>query len=99
MVLWRRSQLAGSGMFARTFCLSLIVLALAGGWEASSYAQGVSRSANTPRYVQPFPRRPVRLYVTPLRDVKRACTVRYVQEWRPSGPVIVPRMRCWWVRN
>lgn len=27
----------------------------------------------------------------------RECVARYVQEYRPSGTVIVPRMNCWWV--
>lgn len=26
----------------------------------------------------------------------RQCQSRLVQEFRPSGPVVVPRMRCWW---
>lgn len=29
----------------------------------------------------------------------RQCSVRYVQEFRPSGTVIVPRMHCWWERG
>jgi hypothetical protein len=28
----------------------------------------------------------------------RDCTSWLAQENRPSGPVIVPRMRCWWER-
>lgn len=27
----------------------------------------------------------------------RTCDAAYVQEFRPSGPVIVPRMRCRWI--
>jgi hypothetical protein len=27
----------------------------------------------------------------------RHCTAWLEPEWRPSGTVIVPRMRCWWV--
>lgn len=27
----------------------------------------------------------------------RRCVNRYVTERRPSGSVLVPRMRCWWV--
>jgi hypothetical protein len=26
----------------------------------------------------------------------RHCTSHYEVEWRPSGEVVVPRMRCWW---
>ncbi len=44
-------------------------------------------------------RAPVRLRVTPARRIARDCSVRYVEEWRLSGSVIVPLMRCRWVRN
>jgi hypothetical protein len=29
----------------------------------------------------------------------RHCTFKLVQEYRPSGTVIVPRQRCWWARG
>jgi hypothetical protein len=35
----------------------------------------------------------------PGPNAKRECTARYVQEFRPSGTVIVPRMNCRWVRG
>src|SRR6187402_365001 len=35
----------------------------------------------------------------PGPNAKRACVARYVQEYRPSGTVVVPRMGCWWVRG
>jgi hypothetical protein len=35
-------------------------------------------------------------YEYPGPNAKRHCVSRYVTERRPSGPVIVPRMRCWW---
>jgi hypothetical protein len=35
----------------------------------------------------------------PGPNAKRDCSVRYVQEYRPSGTVVVPRMSCWWVRG
>jgi len=28
----------------------------------------------------------------------RVCNATYVQEYRPSGTVIVPRMSCYWTR-
>ena len=46
-----------------------------------------------------------RLRVTPLRRVPldrrayRQCQDWYETEHRPSGTVIVPKMRCWWVRG
>lgn len=32
----------------------------------------------------------------PGANAVRDCSVRYVQEFRPSGTVIVPRMNCFW---
>lgn len=57
-------------------------------------------------------RSPTRLRVTPNyrpddvypryypgRNAVRDCTATYVQEYRPSGTVIVPRMNCYWRRG
>ena len=35
----------------------------------------------------------------PGPNAKRECNSRYVQEHRPSGTVVVPRMNCRWVRG
>jgi hypothetical protein len=35
----------------------------------------------------------------PGRNAVRDCSAIYVQEYRPSGTVIVPRMSCSWVRG
>ena len=40
-----------------------------------------------------------RLRVHPGRLLYRDCDFRLVQQYRPSGPVIVPWQRCWWVRG
>jgi hypothetical protein len=32
----------------------------------------------------------------PGRDAKRHCQSWLAKEYRVSGPVIVPKMRCWW---
>jgi hypothetical protein len=32
----------------------------------------------------------------PGRNAVRDCTATYVEEYRPSGTVIVPRMSCYW---
>jgi hypothetical protein len=40
-----------------------------------------------------------RLRVYPGRLLYRDCNFWLAQEWRPSGPVVVPRQRCWWVRG
>ena len=54
----------------------------------------------------PYPQEPVRrvrrvrtrIEVTPARPPHRECTFRLVQDFRPSGTVVVPRERCRWVR-
>jgi hypothetical protein len=35
----------------------------------------------------------------PGPNAVRDCTATYVQEYRPSGTVIVPRMNCFWRRG
>ena len=44
-------------------------------------------------YPSPYP------IAYPGPNARRECVARYVTEHRPSGTVIVPRMRCWWVRS
>ena len=51
---------------------------------------------------QPRRRAPTRLYISRERTylpptAVRTCDAWYEQEFRPSGTVIVPRMRCRWV--
>jgi hypothetical protein len=35
----------------------------------------------------------------PGPNAVRDCTATYVQEYRPSGTVITPRMNCYWRRG
>ena len=35
----------------------------------------------------------------PGPNAVRSCTATYVQEYRPSGTVITPRMNCYWRRG
>jgi hypothetical protein len=45
-------------------------------------------------------RPPTRLRVYPGRRLLyRDCDFHLAQQWRPSGPVVVPVQRCWWVRG
>ena len=44
-------------------------------------------------------RPPTRFRVYPGRLLYRDCTFRLAQQWRPSGTVIIPVQRCWWVRG
>lgn len=55
-------------------------------------------SAQSRRTYRRVPSR-VRVYrgsYYPGPNAARICNAYYVQEYRPSGTVIVPRMRCYW---
>ena len=77
------------------------------GAASEAMAQSQPRRVRPKIRVRPlYPRQPYHSLYPPPYDVrypgpnaKRECVVRYVQEHRPSGTVIVPRMRCWWVRG
>jgi hypothetical protein len=68
-----------------------------------------SRPRRARPQIRVYPRYPYRrfhsLYPLPYDfeypgpNARRDCAVRYVQEFRPSGTVVVPRVRCWWVRG
>ena len=55
------------------------------------------------RRVPVYPREPWRPAVYPATipgpKAVRDCTATYVQEFRPSGTVITPRMHCYWRRG
>jgi hypothetical protein len=73
----------------------------------SARAQAPSRPRVRPR-IRVTPLYPYRVtptdYPTPYAieypgpGAVRQCRSWLAQEFRPSGPVIVPRMSCWWVR-
>jgi hypothetical protein len=73
----------------------------------NTVAPSEPRRARTKLRVQPvYPYRHYHsLYPVPYDveypgpNAKRECVDRYVTEHRPSGTVIVPRMRCRWVRG
>ncbi|MEA2872787.1 MAG: hypothetical protein QOH67_2763 [Hyphomicrobiales bacterium] len=72
-------------------------LVLAGGAaSAGPLAGGVQASTELSAQAR---RPPARLRVYPGRLLYRDCTFRLAQQWRPSGTVIVPVQRCWWVRG
>jgi hypothetical protein len=82
--------------------------------QATRTAQASQPAANEPRG-QPPARRPLkrlRIYPRyqeepgevypwyfPGENAVRECNATYVQEFRPSGTVIVPRMSCHWRRG
>jgi hypothetical protein len=89
------------GLFA-----GLIILAVPGLSHAAPTAAAVSThgltaeefSAQSRRIIRRAPRR-VPIYRGsnyPGPNSVRVCNAHYEQEYRPSGTVIVPRMRCYW---
>ncbi len=91
--------------------LAGIVLLPLTGASAQTAPQGVrvAQAAPAPEAPPPRKRPPTRLRVYPHadpdgvypryfpgRNAVRECTATYVQEYRPSGTVIVPRTSCHW---
>jgi len=69
-----------------------------GGGDA--VAAPMSRDASAATEFSAQTRRPpTRFRVYPGRLLYRDCTFRLAYQWRPSGTVIVPVQRCWWVRG
>jgi len=77
------------------------------GTPSADAAQALTEAA-APRHLRRPPTR-LRVYPTfepgfdsvypryyPGRNAVRECNATYVQEYRPSGTVIVPRMSCFW---
>jgi len=75
--------------------------------EASVQPTGLSQA--TDLSAQRRPRTRIRIFQTsrpddvypryyPGPNAVRVCNANYVQEFRPSGTVIVPRMSCYWRR-
>jgi hypothetical protein len=65
--------------------------------DLSSQARRRARRAPTRILVYPAPNsfRPA----FPGSNAVRQCTSWLEPEYRPSGTVVVPRMRCWWERG
>ena len=66
---------------------------------AATHTQAAEEfSAQSRRVIRRAPRR-VPIYrgsSYPGPNAVRVCNAHYEQEYRPSGTVIVPRMRCYW---
>jgi hypothetical protein len=62
---------------------------------------GAVSSASAQAPMQPLPPRYARphIEINPLRLLYRRCVDWYELQYRPSGTVLYPQMRCWWVRG
>ena len=97
LVAWAAPASAQTGEGERTIGRS----------DLSAYAQAPQRRART--RVRVTPRCPYRTesvpYPVPAEcdfpgpGFVRQCAAKLVQEYRPSGTVIVPVTRCWWERG
>jgi hypothetical protein len=102
----------GSAALSLAIAGTLLLPAVATPAQAAPRAQlQASQSADTELSAQnrKYRRPPTRLRVYPSynpddvypryypgRNAVRDCTATYVQEFRPSGTVITPRMNCFW---
>ena len=81
------------------------------GWRAVTSSSVGIPQAGPPNLPAPRRQPQARLRVTPYYEPEgvyphynpgpnavRVCNATYVQEYRPSGAVIVPRMTCYWTR-
>ena len=84
-----------AGLFA---ALGLVTVP-AGAGPARQYTQAAPASDLSAQAQRPR----TRLRVNPERQLRprdyRDCEFKLVQQYRPSGTVIVPWQRCWWVRG
>ena len=98
-------SLAFAGMFLLPVAAGQAQTAPRGQTAQAAQSAGTEFSAQSRRYRRP----PTRLRVYPRydpddvypryfpgRNAVRDCTAFYVQEFRPSGTVITPRMNCFW---
>jgi hypothetical protein len=94
---------------------AVVVLGLAGGDSVSAEPASQLSATTALAQADPPRRAPPRVIITPRQQGAspypsrgaafpgpghvRECTSWLEPEARPSGTVIVPRMRCWWVRG
>jgi hypothetical protein len=64
--------------------------------DLSAQSRGVRRPPARIRIYRTYNPDDVYPRYFPGRNAVRDCTASYVQEFRPSGTVITPRMNCFW---
>jgi hypothetical protein len=81
--------------------LAGLILGAEGPAAATATSDQYATELSAQRRQRP-PRTRIRIYapyVYPGPRAVRHCTSWLEPEWRASGTVIVPRMRCWWVQG
>jgi hypothetical protein len=101
----------GATAMMAAFAGSMLLLSVGAKAEDASSRTRIAQAA--PQNVPPVRRPPTRLRVHPYYyqqediyprynpgpNAVRECNATYVQEFRPSGTVIVPRTTCYWRRG
>jgi len=75
----------------------LAALSLGG---TASWTPSLAQTAQSARPHRPMVRhaRPY-IVITPGQPLYRRCVEHLQLQYRPSGPVLYPQYRCWWVRG
>jgi hypothetical protein len=77
----------------------VLVAGLAAFFAALSFTPALAQTApgapHAPRIVRPRPR----IEITPRPLLYRRCVDWLELQYRPSGTVLYPQYRCWWVRG
>lgn len=73
-------------------------LLICSGGDTVASAQGTDPAVRSERKARAIPRVRVypRRYAQPGPNATRQCRAWLAREYRVSGPVVVPRMHCWW---
>jgi hypothetical protein len=80
--------------------LGVLVILVLGPLPAAGEPGGRPIVASVSEISSQARRPPTRLRVYPGRRLLyRDCNFHLAQQRRPSGPVVVPVQRCWWVRG
>jgi hypothetical protein len=61
--------------------------------HATAQTSPIAQPNQPPRYARP------RIEINPAPLLHRRCVDWYELQYRPSGTVLYPQMRCWWVRG
>jgi hypothetical protein len=77
----------------------LALAALLIGAAPIAQAQQTSPIAEPSLTTPPAPRGSRRIVINPRPLLYRRCVDWYELQHRPSGTVLYPQMRCWWVRG
>ena len=78
----------------------IVIMALAASAMLGAVQSAAAQTSPIAQPNQPPPRyaRP-RIEINPRPPLYRRCVDWYELQYRPSGTVLYPQMRCWWVRG